>query len=386
MALIWTSEHAKASAAGFRCDTFDGRAYQRIGPTTSRMPQAEYERRLMTRSFGTHRWEEQPALDFALEDLDVGALDSLLNAAVACGRLERRPGSHEEALDKLRLRVEGHLVQAAVVLLAREVMPHYPQCTMRMARFRGLDKLGDFLDQRQLYGHAFQLLDEAELFLRRHIPVAGHFEPDNWVRQDRPAYPYLALREALVNAICHRDYSIVGGAIYVAIYDDRLEITSAGVLPPGITVQDLKCVHMSVPRNATIADAFFRAGLIERWGRGTLKIVDLCREAGQPEPEFEVQAGHVVVRFRPGEYVPPTLVQHSLTDRQREILAILSNVRQWRIRDIVARLTAVAAQRTVLEDLRLLRSFGLVEFSGHGAGARWWLKPMGGGIAQNNAE
>jgi ATP-dependent DNA helicase RecG len=180
--------------------------------------------------------------------------------------------------------------------------------------------------------------------------------------------------------------SIVGGAIYVAIYDDRLEITSAGVLPPGITVQDLKRVHMSVPRNATIADAFFRAGLIERWGRGTLKIVALCREAGQPEPEFEVQAGHVVVRFRPGEYVPPTLVQHSLTDRQREILAILSNGKQWRIRDIVARLTAVAAQRTVLEDLRLLRSFGLVEFSGHGAGARWWLKPMGGGITQNNAE
>ena len=73
------------------------------------------------------------------------------------------------------------------------------------------------------------------------------------------------------------------------------------------------------------------------------------------------------------------------TGHQKGVSGILSNGKQWRIRDIVARLTAVAAQRTVLEDLRLLHSFGLVEFSGHGAGARWWLKPMGGGIAQNNA-
>jgi ATP-dependent DNA helicase RecG len=358
--------------------TFDGRPYQRIGPTTSRMPQAEYERRLLTRSFGTHRWEEQPAVDCGMEGLDMQALDRLLDAAMACGRLERRPSSHEEALDKLRLRIEGRLVQAAVVLLARDVVSRYPQCTIRMARFRGTNKLDDFLDQRQLNGHAFQLLDEAEIFLRRHVPVAGHFEPDNWVRQDRPAYPFLALREALVNAICHRDYSIVGGAIYVAIYDDRLEITSAGVLPPGITVQDLKRVHMSVPRNATIADAFFRAGLIERWGRGTLKIVDLCREAGQPEPEFEVQAGHVVVRFRPGEYVPPTQVQHSLTDRQREILAILSGGAKWRFRDILHRLSDPPADRTLRDDLQLLRSLGLVDSGGRSVAARWWLKESPG--------
>jgi len=130
---------------------------------------------------------------------------------------------------------------------------------------------------------------------------------------------------------------------------------------------------MSVPRNATIADAFFRAGLIERWGRGTLKIVDLCREAGQPEPEFEVQAGHVVVRFRPGEYVPPTQVQHSLTDRQQEILAILSGGAKWRFRDILARLSSPPAERTLRDALQLLRRLGLVESGGRSVAARWWL-------------
>ena len=77
-------------------------------------------------------------------------------------------------------------------------------------------------------------------FILRNIPIAGRFEPGKLERQDVPLYPPLALREALVNALCHRDYTIAGGAIFVAIYDDRLEVTSLGLLPPGITVADLK--------------------------------------------------------------------------------------------------------------------------------------------------
>ena len=113
-----------------------------------------------------------------------------------------------------------------------------------MARFRGVTK-DEFLDQQQLTGHAFELLREADLFLRRHLPVAGRFEPGVLERIDEPLFPPLALREALVNALCHRDYSIAGGAVSVAIYDDRLEISSTGLLPFGLTVADLKRDHES---------------------------------------------------------------------------------------------------------------------------------------------
>jgi ATP-dependent DNA helicase RecG len=79
----------------------------------------------------------------------------------------------------------------------------------------------------------------------------------------------LALWEALVNAVRHRDCTIAGGAIFVAIYDGRVEVTNLGLLPPGITVADLKRDHASRLRNPLIASVFYRRGLIEQWSRGT---------------------------------------------------------------------------------------------------------------------
>jgi ATP-dependent DNA helicase RecG len=353
---------------------FDGRAYQRVGPTTSRMPQAEYERLLLVRTHSVHRWESQPATGYTLDDLDTKEIEKTVRSAVEAGRLEAIVTTPGEALDRLHLRLDGTLLRAAVVLFSQRLLPDYPQCSLRMARFKGTTKT-EFLDQRQLEGHAFRLLEDADLFLKRHLPVAGRIQPEEFERHDQPVYPPLGLREALVNALCHRDYSIPGGAMHVAIFDDRLEITSTGLLPPGITVADLKREHVSRPRNPLIAEVFFRRGLIERWGRGTQKIVELCVAAGQPEPEFEEQAGSVVVRFRPSSYVPALRVSHGLSARQREVLQILGDRKKWKVQDILARLAAPPAKRTLQDDLSLLRQFGLIESSGRGQGARWWLKP-----------
>lgn len=353
--------------------TFDGRPYQRIGNTTSRMPQAEYERRLLARAKNQQRWESEIAEGYALEDLDAREIERTLRTAVDAGRLESTMTTPAEALDRFHLRVDGKLLRASVVLFGRKLMPAYPQCALRLARFKGLTKT-EFLDQRQLHGHAFEILDEAVHFITRHIPVAGRIGPGKLERQDQPLYPPLALREALVNALCHRDYTIPGGAVNVAIFDDRLEVISTGLLPAGITVADLKRTHISRPRNPLIAEVFYRRGLVEQWGRGTQKIVDWCVAAGQPEPEFEEQAGAVVVRFLPSGYHPPLRVSHDLTERQREILLILSSGQQWRLRDIQDRLTDRPAARTLQEDLKLLRRVGLVESGGRSVAARWWLK------------
>src|SRR5262249_13582869 len=115
-----------------------------------------------------------------------------------------------------------------------------------------------------IFGHAFQLLDEAMLFIQRHLPVAGRILPDRLERVDEPLFPLAALREALVNAICHRDYQYPGGASSLAIYDDRLEIWSEGTLPFGLRVEDLKRNHASRLRNPLIAGVFYRRGLIEQ--------------------------------------------------------------------------------------------------------------------------
>ena len=356
--------------------TYDGRPYKRIGPTTSLMSQSEYQQHLLFRSHAIHRWENQSAEGYSANDLDTEEIDRTIREAIQSGRLESRSSDPLDALDRLQLRVDGQLLRVAVVLFRRKFMPYYPQCTVRLARFKGIDK-SEFLDQRQLHGHAFQILDEAMHFILRNIPISGHFEPGKLERQDVPLYPPLALREALVNAICHRDYMIAGGAIFVAIFDDRLEVTSSGLLPSGITVADLKRDHASRLRNPLIAGVFYRRGLIEQWGRGTQKIVTWCVAAGQPEPEFEEQAGAVVVRFRPAGYHPPLRVSQDLSERQRRILLTLSSRKEWTFPEIYEALDDPPSERTVRMELSELSGLGLVGSRGRGKFARWWLKMPG---------
>src|SRR5208282_1321281 len=117
---------------------------------------------------------------------------------------------------------------------------------------------------------------------------------------------------------CHRDYSISGGSVSVAIYDDRLEIASTGILPFDLTPADLKRPHPSRPWNPLVAQVFYRRGLIESWGRGTLKMVELNEQAGLVAPDFECHGGEFMVCFRPTAYVAPTRVGHDLSPLQRQ--------------------------------------------------------------------
>ena len=351
---------------------FDGRAYRRIGTTTSIMPQDQYQTMLLARSHSQQRWENAPATGISLADLDATEIRKTLQTSIDVGRLHGDVVENPaDILDRLGLRADGVLLNAAVVLFSNKLLPNYSQCHIRMARFKGTTKT-EFIDNKQVYGHALQLLREAQIFLDRHLPVAGRIIEGKMERQDRPLFPPLALREALVNALCHRDYSNPGGAVSLAIFDDRLEIWSDGTLPFGLRVEDLKRDHQSRPRNPLIAETFFRRGLVERWGRGTQTIVQLCLQAGHPEPEFIEQAGAVGVRFPIHGYVPPQRVGHDLTQRQRAILQILS-YGTASLREIVERMDDKPSSATVRAELYQMKQWALVELEGFGRGSKWHL-------------
>jgi len=352
---------------------FDGRPYQRVGSTTSTMPQETYQRLMSERAQSRMRWENQLAEDCELSDLDHEEILRTVRLGISAGRLPESTGSNvSDILLRLGLLKGSRSNNAAVVLFGTRFIPAYPQCQLRMARFQGVDK-SEFLDQRQIEGHSFHLLEEGMLFLRRHLPVAGRVLPGLFEREDEPLFPLEALREALVNAFCHRDYAIVGGAVSLAIYDDRLEIWSDGTLPFGLKAEDLKREHPSRPRNPLIAQVFYLRGMIERWGRGTQKIVELCVKAGHPEPEFGEQAGAVWVRFLPSGYIAPHRVAHDLTDRQREILHVLSKKPSMPLREIRTKMETPPSGRRLREELLHLKKLGLVSSSGHGRGAVWSL-------------
>jgi ATP-dependent DNA helicase RecG len=277
--------------------TFQLRAYERVENTTRGMPKTTYERLLKVRDPDRYRWESQPTDRFGVEDLDHDEVRRFVQAATATWRLPALPAeSVEVVLDKLELRESGHLIQAAVVLFAPEETPHFLQLGIRMARFRGLQPL-EFLDRKDVRGSAFHILAEAETFCERHLPLAAKVVSETFVRQERPLIPRDALREVLVNALIHRDYASAGQTVRLAVYDDRVEVSSPGRLPPGISVEDLTIPHESVLRNPRIADTFFRSGLVEKWGSGTLRVLQLCREHGVDPPVFHETGVSFVVTF-----------------------------------------------------------------------------------------
>lgn len=277
---------------------YDGRPFERVQNTTRRMSQERYEALLVDRAHGRRRWENQEAEEVTLRDIDRDEVLRIVEAARSSGRLVGPVGrSLPDLLDRLGVRRKGAILRAAVVLFGKNFLPDYPQCELRMARFRGTDKT-EFLDQRHVRAPAFKLLEEAELFCQRHFPLPGRIEPGKLQRVDRPLLPPGAMREILVNALIHRDYAIAGGAVSLAIFDDRVEVWSAGRFPNGITPASLAQAHPSVQRNPIIAEVFHRAGLIEKWGRGTNRVAEMCREAGVRAPEFAEIAGAAVVTFR----------------------------------------------------------------------------------------
>ena len=141
---------------------------------------------------------------------------------------------------------------------------------------------------------------------------------------DDPLYPPIALREALANAFCHPDYAIGGGSVAVAIYDDRLELTSSGALHSGLTTDMLLEPHESLPWNPLIAQVFYRRGIIERWGRGTIKMLELAASAGLPRPEIEDSGGCVTVRaWRSTEFCMVVSSAHLATDTCSSVAATL---------------------------------------------------------------
>ncbi len=246
------------------------------------------------------RWERLPALGVEIDELDQDEIQRTASEAIS-RRLYTFTNVNDSfsLLEQLGLASGGLIRNSAVVLFGKHPERRFPQARVKAARFKGNSILGSFTDNRTFEGHAFTVVEKLESFLRTHISIASELPKEGTRRSDKPSYPWPALREALLNAIVHRDYAAFDGGVSVAIYDDRIEFWNSGTLPEGMTVDDLKGPHPSRPHNPDIANAFFLRGYIERWGIGTRQIVARCLEAGLPEPEWQdADGGGVTLTMR----------------------------------------------------------------------------------------
>lgn len=354
---------------------YDGRSFMRNQSTTQRLTQ-EASWYLFHKKRPAI-WERKVVSDCTIDALDKNRIREVVQTATAAGRLSgvSTRTSITQILTKLNLMIDDQLTNAAVILFYAGKREQHFKTLLQLARFNGIDKRS-FLDNKAFYGNAFELYEKAMEFFGNHLPIAGKIEAGNPYRVDTPALPYEVLREAVANAICHRDYSMHGQSIMLAIYDDRIEIDNPGGLPPGITVEQLKKVHRSVPRNELIAEVFFKCKLIERWGRGTMDMINFCKKAGAPAPKFEDRGGFfsVTLRFKePIRYAQSVHeVQQDLTLRQKEILAILQQS-PLKMSQIVAQMSVKLADRMMQLELAKLKKMGLIKSTGRTKSTVWAL-------------
>jgi ATP-dependent DNA helicase RecG len=352
-----------------RVVSFRGVAYERVLNTTRVMPRDVHQRLLLEELHATRRWENQPAEGWDATRLDRREMVLTLEESIRRGRIED-PGTREplEILRGLGLLMDGDkLSRAAVVLFCKDetLLPDFPQLLLKVARFKGVTR-DEFLDNRQFHGNAFALMRKAERFLIESLPVAGRIIPGKMEREDTPLLPVDALREALANAFVHRDYAIGGGSVNVAMYDDRLEIISIGDLHFGLTPEALLREHESRPWNPMIANAFYRRGIIETWGRGTLKIARLMREAGLAPPVTTVRAGEAVVLTFDLPMKTPGKTPGKTPDL---ILVLLSEAPALSIPKLASRLNK--SESAVERAIRALRESGRLVRIGPNKGGHW---------------
>ncbi|MDR1405189.1 MAG: winged helix-turn-helix transcriptional regulator [Candidatus Methanoplasma sp.] len=181
------------------------------------------------------------------------------------------------------------------------------------------------------------------------------------------AYPTEAVRELVINAVCHKDYRS-SDPVTIAVYPDRMEIYSAGGLPEGWTADTLKAKHKSVRRNETLANVFYSAGYVENWAQGIDKVRRECKTNGNPEPEFSIFFGGLLAILRPKEASKTdnaNLTDTSylnLTDVQKRILtAIHENPSHSAV--AISDLTGIS-ERTVRHNISKLSEAGIIKKEG----------------------
>lgn len=271
---------------------YKGRAYHRIDSVTSVMSQMAYNDLLSQRDDIRHRWESLPS-NLSIDDLSTDEIVKTIRIGINSGRIPESVDTSDtiSLLRKLNLLENSSIKNAAAVLFAKD-MSCLPQCTLRMARFRGIDK-NEFIDNQRLSGNIFQLVDAAMSFFFKHLSLAGKI--GTLERSDDLQIPINALRECCINAFCHRQYSSPGGSVGIAVFDNRVEIENTGTFPSEIDIDNLNSEYASCPSNPLIANVLYIRKYLESWGRGIKLIINECVKSGLPTPKFICQNNFVRV-------------------------------------------------------------------------------------------
>ena len=272
--------------------SYKGEYHYRSGSTKQVLRGAALNRFLL-RKHGRN-WDDAPMPDVGLRELDGRTLAEFRRRGIASDRLppDALNESDGDLIEMLHLREGEYLRRAAVLLFHPDPARFFAGAFVKIGYFRTET---DLAYQDVIEGNLFAQADRTVDLLRTKYSRA-EISYDGIYRRETPPAPGEALREAVLNAVAHRDYGNPA-PIQIRVYDDRIALWNPGALPSDWTLDKLLGTHASAPHNPGIANAFFRAGMVEAWGRGIGSIVSACEAAGTAEPRWEVEPGGLRLEF-----------------------------------------------------------------------------------------
>lgn len=295
-----------------------------------------------------------------LNDIDPENIRHFLDAAKIKGRLNLREGISPKAMLQHfnLLSSDAEPTNAAILLFGRTPSRFFSNAQVHCLHFHGTEKRKPIASQQAYEGTAFDVIDRAVNFtmekLARQVGVAsnGPVAPITY------EIPESVIREAIVNAVAHRDYDS-GGFVQILVFADRIEVWNPGELPPGITFEAVRRPHGPLPRNPLIAEPLFRAGYAEKAGSGIPDMIADCREAGLSEPDFAQHGPHFVGTIWRDWLTDQRLKEFGLNNRQLKAVAFIKE--HGRITNQEYQNFASVSKPTATRDLEELSLMGLFE-------------------------
>lgn len=326
----------------------DEGVFVRVGSTNRRADAAQLQE--MRRYAGFASFDEQPIPDLNSEALDFRAASELFSP------VRKLTPSAFRTL-RVTTRYQGHDVPTVggYLLFGKDRFDRFADAWIQAGRFAGKDR-SRFVDRTEIRSYLPRAVEEAIEFVQRHISRETVIGPVR--RVDRWAVPPAALREAVINAVVHADYAERGAPIRVAVFDDRIEIENPGLLPLGLTLEDIQ-KGVSKLRNHVIGRVFHELGLVEQWGSGIQRMTSACKAAGLAAPVLEEIGTHFRVTLSSISAGPVQLDQ-----KDEGILRVLADGRGSSTMRI-AKAVALSARATRTR-LKALVERGLVVEVGSG--------------------
>jgi len=287
--------------------SYKGICYLRIKNSNRKLTPKEVAE-LYLQTIGSS-WDSYSARDAKIEDIDFEKVNKYIKLANETGRrrIKEKPLG---VLKKLELIKDNKPTWAAILLFGKEPQRFVLQAKCHCGRFKDETTI---INDEMVEGSLFEQVEKVMDFIKKSISV--RFVITGKPRREEIwEYPLDALREAVINAIVHRDYP-EPSETQVRIYDDKLIVWNPGKLPLGITLEDLFKPHKSVLRNKLIAQVFYDVGFIEQWGTGIRRITDSCLKSGLPKPKFEEYQGFRVI-FRKDIHTEEYLKNLAFNERQ----------------------------------------------------------------------